>query len=1053
MNKPLKISLISLGSLLGLVVVVLAVACWLVFTPSKLTKIVNSLSEKYILCDSDFQSVDLTLFKTFPYVGLDVQNAVLVNPVDNAPDTLTRIDNLIVAFNLRDFLKQGAINVRQVKLDGVVANLYVAPDGGSNFDIFPLSETTDTSATTLPETISIEQIQVSHLSGSYRDEQHHMASTFEDVFLDLQGSLNKKLADIDLELKSGKLDFAMRDSLNRPSLQAHLADWILNLDTKADIDLSNLESLKLDDFDLDLKASRLDFSMMDSLSRPSLATHLGNCAIGLDAKGSLDSLDGVVKLSLPEGDFAMGGIDYVTPELKCQGDVLSLKLPLAANLRDKRFTLGKTDLSLAQYDFMLDGNLVLADSAKQRPMSVDMNLKSNSLPIAPLIAALPPSFTQWHKGMEVDGKVSLDLNAKGKIEADTLPLVTGTLALDKGAFAYKSLPMKFNKISAKLHTNLDLSRQNPSTVDVLSLQATSGKSKATVTGKVNDLLGNLSTNLKVKGDLKLKELMPLLPKELKIKAQGDANLDLAVVATLEQLQNVDLNHIKANGNIKFHDLDAYYDSIHAVSPQLDLAVQLPVHRKVKSNEVLAAHIVGGKLDVDMPSSKMTVKTKNPDLWVHLNDVMDKKQKLQTSFDVNMGRTSLTMDSTLVYTDSIDLSGAIRYDETKSNILLQLNPDLDISLYRAVVSMPQLPEAVRMPSFDFVYTPEKCRIKDADIRWGTSDYQLSGTVEHLEDWLDHKGMLTADLNLVSNFADVDQLMNMFSGSGTPKDTLEQQRKEDNVSKEANPFIVPRDVDITFNTHVKRCVAFQNDLTDLSGKVTVDDGVAILDQVGFVCKAARMQLTGIYKSPRPNNLYVGLDFHLLDINIHELIDMIPTIDTLVPMLTSFEGAANFHLAAECNLNAFYQPKLSTLLGAAAIDSRDLVVLDNETFSTIAKYMMFNKKTKNKIDSLDVQLTVIGPEIKVYPFMLSMDKYQVCASGRHTLDNQCNYHLEIIKCPLPLRVGVDVTGNISKPHIKLGERRYTDLYIPEKRDEVEQRTMAIKRRIQGTLQKNVR
>lgn len=1040
-----------MGSLLALVVVALVVVCWLVFTPSKLTKIVNSLSEKYILCDSDFKSVDLTLFKTFPYVGLDVKDAVLVNPQPNAPDTLAHIDNLVVAFNLRDFLKQGAVNVRQLKLEGVLANLYIAPDGSSNFNIFPSSEETDTTAATLPETISLQQISISSFSGSYRDDQHRMASTFSDLDLDLNGSLAEKLADFDLALKVGKLDFAMRDSLNRPSLQAHLADCDLSVDANAQMDLTDF--VKLDDLDWDLKANRLEFSMMDSLGHPSLATHLDDCDLGIDAKGDLDSLNGVIKLSLPDGDFAMDGIDYITPELKRQGVFLKLKSPLGANLRDKRFTLGKSDLSLSQYDFTLDGDFALADSAKMRPMAVDINLKSNSLPIASLIAALPPAFTQWYKGMEVDGKLSLDLNAKGKIQADTLPLVSGTLALDKGVFAYKGLPMKFNKIAAKLRTDLDLSRQKPSTVDVLSLQTSSGKSKVTVSGKVNDLLGNLATNLKVKGDLKLKELMPLLPKDLKVKAKGDANLDLAVVATLDQLQKVDLNHIKANGNIKLKDLDAYYDSIHAVSPQLDLAVQLPVRRKVKSNEVLAAHIVGGKLDVDMPSSKMTVKTMNPDLWVRLNDVMDKKQKLQTSFDVNMGRTSLTMDSTLVYTDSIDLSGAIRYDETKSNILLQLNPDLDISLYRAVVSMPQLPEAVRMPSFDFVYTPEKCRIKDADIRWGTSDYQLSGTVEHLEDWLDHKGMLTADLNLVSNFADVDQLMNMFSGSGTPKDTLEQQRKEDNVSKEANPFIVPRDVDITFNTHVKRCVAFQNDLTDLSGKVTVDDGVAILDQVGFVCKAARMQLTGIYKSPRPNNLYVGLDFHLLDINIHELIDMIPTIDTLVPMLTSFEGAANFHLAAECNLNAFYQPKLSTLLGAAAIDSRDLVALDNETFSTIAKYMMFNKKTKNKIDSLDVQLTVIGPEIKVYPFMLSMDKYQVCASGRHTLDNQCNYHLEIIKCPLPLRVGVDVTGNISKPHIKLGERRYTDLYIPEKRDEVEQRTMAIKRRIQGTLQKNVR
>ena len=44
-KKGWKITWIALGSLLGLVVVVLAVALWLVFTPSKQTKIVNSLAD------------------------------------------------------------------------------------------------------------------------------------------------------------------------------------------------------------------------------------------------------------------------------------------------------------------------------------------------------------------------------------------------------------------------------------------------------------------------------------------------------------------------------------------------------------------------------------------------------------------------------------------------------------------------------------------------------------------------------------------------------------------------------------------------------------------------------------------------------------------------------------------------------------------------------------------------------------------------------------------------------------------------------------------------
>ena len=125
MKKGWKITLITLGSLLGLVVVALVVVCWLLFTPARLTSIVNSLAGKYILCENHFERVDLTLFKTFPDVGLEVKNVVLVNPYtmpDDAPlaaravqnDTLAHIGTLTVGIDLMAFLRDDAVVVRQV---------------------------------------------------------------------------------------------------------------------------------------------------------------------------------------------------------------------------------------------------------------------------------------------------------------------------------------------------------------------------------------------------------------------------------------------------------------------------------------------------------------------------------------------------------------------------------------------------------------------------------------------------------------------------------------------------------------------------------------------------------------------------------------------------------------------------------------------------------------------------------------------------------------------------------------------------------------------------
>ena len=319
------------------------------------------------------------------------------------------------------------------------------------------------------------------------------------------------------------------------------------------------------------------------------------------------------------------------------------------------------------------------------------------------------------------------------------------------------------------------------------------------------------------------------------------------------------------------------------------------------------------------------------------------------------------------------------------------------------------------------------------------------------------MLVGELNLTSHYTDVDQLMDMFSGMGSDPDTLEQMREEDNVPKEANPFIVPRDVDFVLHTHLQRSLAFGNDLGDVAGSVTVKDGVAVLDQIGFVCKAATMQLTALYKSPRPNNLFAAIDFHLLDIQIDELLDMIPVVDTLVPMLAAFNGNANFHLAGESYLFANYQPKMSSLLGSAAISGKDLVVMDNNSIAQIAKLMQFkswkDKDNKIKIDSLDVEMTVFRKEIEVFPFLLTLGNYQLCASGKHTLDNQCGYHVELLKNPLLAKVGVDVTGSLKSPKIALGQVRYADLYKPEKQGVVEKETLKMKQMIREALERNVR
>ncbi len=1002
MKRWLKITLISLGSLLGLVVITAAVALWLIFTPSQLTKIVNNLAGRYVQCETHFGRVNLTLFKTFPDAGLTIDKVYVVNPMEGAPsDTVATIGNLTVGVDVKRYLKEKEVVVHQVLLSDVAANLYVDSAGKANFDIFPHSDddedttSSNFSLDSLPN-IDLKRVKISNLDGVFLNEKGRMDAEVEDFDLDIKGTLREGRVDATLNLGTDCIALTTADSTGNPSLDALLEDMKL----------------------------------------------------ALKAEGCLEEVLGDLKLKVENGRLKTGGTDMVNETLQAsKKDLLVLEVPFNADLKNMQFLLSDSRLKIA--DYALD----LSADVRLDPMYVDGVVATDGAwQVEPLLAILPEPFVAWKNGMDLDGKVKLKAFAVGQLNDSTMPLIDATATIDDGRFYMpKSLPYKVNRINADLAAKLDLSKGGRSSATVNSLTAHTRNTDLRVSGRADDLLGDMHIDAAIKGSLPLEDARPMIPDSLPLDAKGHADLDLKVNFRLSQLADMELEKMIAGGNIKLKNLDVTYDSIHATAPSLNVALQLPA--KEHRGKMADAHITGSGLAVEMPGINGSLD--RPDINVGVNNPM--KEQIAAQFEIKVGETEANIDSMMVSLGALELRGSMRMDSAQSNPIKKFNPVADIDMHSAVLYMPVLPDAVRLSQFAVVYDNDNLDIKTADVKIGHSDFQLYGQVENVEKWMSHKAMLVGDLNFTSGYTDVDQLMAMFSGMGSDADTLEQMRQEDNVPDEANPFIVPKDVDVTLHTHIRRSVAFGNDLNDVAGALTIKDGTAVLDQIGFVCKAATMQLTAIYRSPRPNNLFTALDFHLLDIRIDELLQMIPTVDTLVPMLKAFNGDANFHLAAETYLDAFYHPKMSTLLGSAAISGNDLVVMDNNSIAQIAKLMQFkswkDKDDKIKIDSLNVELTCFRKEIEVYPFVLNIGKYQLCASGKHNLDNVCNYHVELLKNPLMAKVGVDVKGSLSSPKISLGEVRYADLYKPEKQGVVEKRTMELKKMIRQALEANVR
>lgn len=1033
MKRFWKIFGITLVTIVGVLLVAVCVAVWLIFTPSRLTPIVRQVADKYITCEHEVGEVDLTFFSTFPEFGLRVDGLCLINPTAGAQsDTLLAAPEVVATVNVMEFLQHSNLVVRELSLPNAVANIYIADDGATNFDVFSLSSDTtaaDTTSSGRPfDQISVDAARIEGRYISFVDKKDSISAalanttlaaridSWDDVLLTLQSeAVSATLGDtqyadslqvavslpaaVDLD----KMHFALR----KATMQVN--EFAVQLD--GTVDIADSISLNIHararDWQIEPLLALLPASLTDMLRDIEVD---GRVSLDADVRGVYNSLqmplvDAHVVLEDGHGKYAT--LPYTLRDVALDADAhIDLNDDKASAVQIHSL-MAKTKYS--RIDASGEVTELLADMLLDLELNADLHLPD-------IAYFLPDNMLTTGQGQ---GKI------RGKIRLSDLT----AMRLERGQFCgdirLQGVDFQMDSMLAKLpDTRLQFTLPNPKpsrkSVDWLTAQVslqsvdfemidalTAQLGQTDLQIEASNILGNspvLCATLGLQSATPLQAAMDSMEATItapRLTAYAEYNTkDTTVVPTLQ-------------ANLAFDDLRGYYTD-------------------------MQAHLAKSSVEANLRPSKRNKSVPRLEASVRTN-----------ALDASMG------EDMQVKTAALSLKASARYNKKGDNLLLQWNPKLDVDLQAGEAHLAAIEQPVYIPQITFTYSNKDFYIAQSQVRLGNSDFALSGEVQNIGAWLRNKGTLEGELDFVSNHTDVNELMALFSAdSGSEEQPADNATAETAETTETNggaqPFLVPLGVDVALNTHIKEAVVFNEVAHDLKGKLYVKDGILVLDEMDFVCNAAKLQLTAMYRTPRRNHIYVGFDYHMLDIDIAELIHMIPQLDSIVPMLRSFKGAAEFHLAAETYTNAKYELKPSTLRGACSIFGKDLVVMDNETFSKISKLLLFNKKTENKVDSISAELTVYKKEIDVYPFCVSLDNYMVALGGRHNLDMTFDYDINVLS---PVYLGVNVSGNIDDLKIKLAKCKFAKDFRPVFHGKTDTQSAELRQMIRDSMRKNVK
>lgn len=721
-----------------------------------------------------------------------------------------------------------------------------------------------------------------------------------------------------------------------------------------------------------------------------------------------DTLLGVVlDVKAEQIDVCAQGEQYAH---HCQ---FQLHLPLWANSVEQ-IRIDNAICALNEYGITIDGE-VGTPCLSSGEYTMDVRLTTDDWQVKPLLAMLPSSLTSSLKEIKIDGKAKADIAVQGVYNESQMPHLKARLLLQKGSARYQPLPYDLHHITLDATADIDLNAKQPSKVVIHRLSAKTKESQLKAKGTVNDLLGKMQIDVQIDVDAPLTDWTYFLPDSMQLtgKTKGTVNATIG----LDDLLNMRIEKGVFTADVDLTDIHYAQDS---------LEVDLP--------------IANAKLQIPNKSSHKRRANRS---------------SLSAAIELNAQQAYMSMvDEMEVSAQQLYLTASAAYNKKGENILQQWNPRLVVDMKQGELNLPnRLPEKVYIPSIDFSYSNRKMAIQEAQVVMGRSDLSLKGEIRNIGRWLRHKAVLEGQLDITSTHCDANQLLEWFSaesGAEEQEQVASEPIPEQQKDTTMTPFLVPTDVNLALNTHIHEVEVFNQVAKDLKGGIYINDGTVVLDEVGFVCRAAKLQLTAMYRTPRANHLYVGLDYHMIDVDIDELLSIIPEVEQMVPMLSSFKGQAEFHLAAETYLNSQYQPKMSTLRGAASLTGKDLVVLDGETFSTISKLLLFSKKTENKIDSINAEMTIYKNQIDLYPLCVQMDNYMVALGGRHNTNMTFNYDINVLK---PIYLGVNVSGTMDDLNIKLAKCKFAEDFRPHWYQKVDTQSLELRQRIKQSMERNVR
>ena len=411
---------------------------------------------------------------------------------------------------------------------------------------------------------------------------------------------------------------------------------------------------------------------------------------------------------------------------------------------------------------------------------------------------------------------------------------------------------------------------------------------------------------------------------------------------------------------------------------------------------------------------------------------------------------------------------IRLDETLAKYFREWDLNGKVSIRTGIVMTPYFPLRNILKGLECNFNNNEINIDSIGFVAGKSGIAAKGSLTGLRRAVLGRGMLKLDAGITSAGMDANELLRAYrSGSAfnpeTSKEKLESATNSDffqmvtsdttSVSQETALLVIPSNLNADIRLDMEDITYSDLAISKVEADMVMKERCVQITNTSAKTNMGNMYFDGFYSTRTKQDIKTGFSLNLEDITAEKVINLMPAIDTIIPLLKSFKGLLNCELAATAQIDTNMNIMMPTINGVMRIGGEDLSISDNEMFRTLAKKLMFKNKKEGHVDEMTVEGVIKDNTMEIFPFVLKVDRYTLAMSGLQNLDMSFKYHVSVLRSPFLIRLGIDLSGK-DFDHLKfrIGKAKYKSTKVPVFSKVIDDTKVNLLGAIKGIFEKGV-